>query len=116
MPLPIVHALALIKLSAADVNVAQGALDPKLGAAIGAAAREVADGKLDEHFPLVVWQTGSGTQTNMNVNEVIANRANDFLVHHSAPVHRSIRTITSISRNRRTTATRLRSVSPPRWN
>ena len=90
MPLPIVHALALIKLAAAEVNVAQGALDPKLGAAIGTAAREVADGKFDEHFPLVVWQTGSGTQTNMNVNEVVANRANELLgapLGARAPVH-----------------------------
>ncbi len=90
MPMPIIHALALIKQAAAEVNVAQGALSPELGAAIGAAAREVADGKLDDHFPLVVWQTGSGTQTNMNVNEVVANRANELLgapLGARAPVH-----------------------------
>ncbi len=79
MPIEIVHALARIKLAAAKVNARKGLLDPKIGDAIVAAAREVIDGKLDEHFPLVVWQTGSGTQTNMNVNEVIANRANEML-------------------------------------
>jgi len=82
MPIEIVHALARIKLAAAKVNARKGLLDPKIADAIVAAAREVIDGKLDEHFPLVVWQTGSGTQTNMNVNEVIANRANEML---SAP-------------------------------
>ena len=79
MPIEIVHALARIKLAAAKVNAGKGLLDPKIADAIEAAAREVIDGKLDEHFPLVVWQTGSGTQTNMNVNEVIANRANEML-------------------------------------
>ncbi|MBM3553534.1 MAG: class II fumarate hydratase [Alphaproteobacteria bacterium] len=79
MPIEIVHALARIKLAAARVNARKGLLDPNIAAAIEAAAREVIDGKLDEHFPLVVWQTGSGTQTNMNVNEVIANRANEML-------------------------------------
>ncbi|MDQ0471483.1 class II fumarate hydratase [Labrys wisconsinensis] len=75
MPRPIVHALGLIKLAAARANRALGALDPSLADAIEAAAREVADGKLDAEFPLAVWQTGSGTQSNMNANEVIANRA-----------------------------------------
>ena len=79
MPIEIVHALARIKLAAAKVNARKGLLEPKVADAIVAAAREVIDGKLDEHFPLVVWQTGSGTQTNMNVNEVIANRANEAL-------------------------------------
>ncbi|MDP3554559.1 class II fumarate hydratase [Methylocystis sp.] len=79
MPIEIVHALARIKLAAAKVNARKGLLEPKIADAIVAAAREVIDGKLDEHFPLVVWQTGSGTQTNMNVNEVIANRANETL-------------------------------------
>lgn len=90
MPAPIIHALALIKLAAADVNVAAGALPVELGAAIGAAAREVAAGKLEDHFPLVPWQTGSGTQTNMNLNEVIANRANEMLgapLGSRSPVH-----------------------------
>ena len=79
MPLPLVHALALVKLAAADTNVALGKLDAKLGSAIAEAAEEVAAGKLDAHFPLVVWQTGSGTQSNMNANEVIANRAIEML-------------------------------------
>jgi fumarate hydratase class II len=79
MPLAIVHALAVVKRAAAEVNVALGLLDARRGDAIVRAAQEVIDGKLDEHFPLVVWQTGSGTQTNMNVNEVIAARANEML-------------------------------------
>ncbi len=79
MPRPLIHALGLVKLAAARVNMALGALDRRLGEAIVRAAREVARGELDEHFPLVVWQTGSGTQTNMNANEVIANRANALL-------------------------------------
>lgn len=76
MPIEIVHALGLIKRAAAEVNRDLGALDRRRAAAIIAVAQDIADGKLDEHFPLLVWQTGSGTQTNMNVNEVIANRAN----------------------------------------
>ena len=77
MPIEIVHALGLIKRAAAEVNRDLGSLDRKQRAgAIIAVAQDIADGKLDEHFPLLVWQTGSGTQTNMNVNEVIANRAN----------------------------------------
>jgi fumarate hydratase class II len=76
IPLPIVHALGIIKGAAARVNQADGLLDGTLADAIAAAAAEVAEGKLDDHFPLVVWQTGSGTQSNMNANEVISNRAN----------------------------------------
>jgi fumarate hydratase class II len=76
MPLEIVHALGLIKLAAAAVNREFGSLDAKRAQAIIAVAQDIAEGKLDEHFPLPVWQTGSGTQTNMNVNEVIANAAN----------------------------------------
>ncbi|RMD90116.1 MAG: class II fumarate hydratase [Alphaproteobacteria bacterium] len=79
IPLPVVHALGIIKEAAARTNMALGRLDARLGEAIVAAAREVADGKLDDHFPLVVWQTGSGTQSNMNANEVIANRAIEML-------------------------------------
>jgi fumarate hydratase class II len=79
IPLPLIHALALVKLAAAEVNRDSGALDGRRADAIIAAAREVAAGKFDDHFPLVVWQTGSGTQSNMNVNEVIANRANEIL-------------------------------------
>src|ERR1700722_6311553 len=79
MPMPIVHALGLVKLAAAETNLELGLLDQRRARAIIRAAREVIDGKLDDHFPLVVWQTGSGTQTNMNLNEVIANRANVLL-------------------------------------
>jgi fumarate hydratase class II len=79
MPVPIVHALGIVKLAAAETNRELGLLDQKRADAIVRAAREVIEGKLDDHFPLVVWQTGSGTQTNMNLNEVIANRANELL-------------------------------------
>ncbi|HWW47823.1 MAG TPA: class II fumarate hydratase [Xanthobacteraceae bacterium] len=79
MPLAIVHALAVVKLAAAQSNHELGLLDQRRARAISRAAREVIAGDLDDHFPLVVWQTGSGTQTNMNVNEVIANRANELL-------------------------------------
>ena len=79
MPAPMIHAFGLQKKAAALVNKALGELEPRLADAIAAAADEVASGRLDDHFPLVVWQTGSGTQTNMNVNEVIANRANAML-------------------------------------
>lgn len=75
MPLPLIHALGIVKQAAALTNMEQGVLDQRLGLAIVKAAKEVADGTLDAHFPLKVWQTGSGTQTNMNANEVIANRA-----------------------------------------
>ncbi|HYC16466.1 MAG TPA: class II fumarate hydratase [Pseudolabrys sp.] len=76
MPIAIVRALGVIKRASAEVNRALGSLDRKRAAAIVAVAQDIADGKLDGHFPLLVWQTGSGTQTNMNVNEVIANVAN----------------------------------------
>ena len=79
MPRRLIHALGLQKQAAAMANVELGLLDKKLGAAIARGAAEIAEGKLDEHFPLVVWQTGSGTQTNMNANEVIANRAAAWL-------------------------------------
>jgi len=79
IPLAVVHAFGVIKRAAAEVNMALGLLDPKIGKAITDAALEVIDGKLDEHFPLVVWQTGSGTQTNMNANEVISNRAIEMM-------------------------------------
>jgi fumarate hydratase, class II len=75
MPLAVVHAFGQLKAACAEVNAAKGKLDPELTAWIVAAAEEVASGTLDSEFPLKVWQTGSGTQTNMNVNEVIANRA-----------------------------------------
>ncbi|MGN8115215.1 class II fumarate hydratase [Labrys sp. 22185] len=79
MPRPLIHALGLIKLAAARANRELGVLDPALADTIERAAREVADGKLDDEFPLVVWQTGSGTQSNMNANEVISNRAIEML-------------------------------------
>ncbi|WP_090646218.1 class II fumarate hydratase [Asticcacaulis taihuensis] len=78
-PLPIVRALGIVKRAAAETNMALGKLDPAIGQAIITAANEVMEGKLDEHFPLVVWQTGSGTQSNMNANEVISNRAIEIL-------------------------------------
>src|SRR6184192_3662639 len=79
MPIAIVHALGIVKLASAHTNRELGLLDQRRAGAIVRAAREVIEGKLDDHFPLVVWQTGSGTQTNMNLNEVIANRANEML-------------------------------------
>jgi fumarate hydratase class II len=89
-PLAIVRALGIIKRAAAETNMELGLLDKKLGAKIVAAAQEVINGKLDEHFPLAVWQTGSGTQSNMNANEVIANRAIEMLggkLGSKTPVH-----------------------------
>jgi len=79
MPDALIRAFGIQKKAAALANMALGILDEKLGRAIAAAAQEVIDGRLNDHFPLVVWQTGSGTQTNMNLNEVIANRANEML-------------------------------------
>jgi len=79
MPLPVVHALVQIKKAAARVNAELGLLDKEKAGAIQRAADEVLAGRHDEEFPLVVWQTGSGTQTNMNVNEVLANRASELL-------------------------------------
>ncbi len=76
MPIEMVRALGLVKLAAAEVNRDLGGLDAKRAKAIAAVAKDIADGKMDDNFPLLVWQTGSGTQTNMNVNEVIANSAN----------------------------------------
>ncbi|MEL6767061.1 MAG: class II fumarate hydratase [Pseudomonadota bacterium] len=89
-PIAIVRALGVIKRAAAEANMAQGKLERDLGQAIVKAAQEVVDGKLDDHFPLVVWQTGSGTQSNMNANEVISNRAIEILggeMGSKAPVH-----------------------------
>lgn len=90
MPAPLVHALGVIKQAAARVNRSQGKLDASICEAIDQAASEVATGKLDDHFPLVVWQTGSGTQSNMNANEVIANRAIEIMggeIGSKHPVH-----------------------------
>lgn len=90
MRLPVIHALALIKKTAAILHHETGQLAPKLADAIVLAADDILSGALDTHFPLSVWQTGSGTQTNMNVNEVIANRANEHLgapLGAKSPVH-----------------------------
>ena len=90
MPAPIVRALGIIKLSAARANLALDNMEPKIGSAIISAAEEVAEGKLNDHFPLSVWQTGSGTQSNMNANEVISNRAIEILggeLGSKTPVH-----------------------------
>jgi fumarate hydratase, class II len=78
-PASIVRALGIVKRAAAETNMALGHLDKKLGETIVKAAQEVIDGKLNDHFPLAVWQTGSGTQSNMNANEVISNRAIEML-------------------------------------
>jgi fumarate hydratase class II len=79
MPIPLIHALGVIKSAAALVNRDLGLLNDDIATVIMSAAAEISAGQLDDHFPLVVWQTGSGTQTNMNANEVIANRANEML-------------------------------------
>ena len=78
-PLPVVRALGIVKRAAAEANMTLGRLDPRIGETVVKAAQEVIEGKLDAHFPLVVWQTGSGTQSNMNANEVISNRAIEML-------------------------------------
>jgi fumarate hydratase, class II len=78
-PAPVVRALGVVKRAAAEANLELGKLDAKLAKNIVAAAQEVIDGKLNDHFPLVVWQTGSGTQSNMNANEVISNRAIEMM-------------------------------------
>ena len=90
LPAPLIRALGIVKRAAARVNVEAGLLDPQLGEAIDTAAGEVISGALDDHFPLVVWQTGSGTHSNMNANEVIANRACQILgepMGRKTPVH-----------------------------
>ena len=79
MPKPLIRAFAMVKKAAALANLELKLIEAELAKAIAAAADEVIEGKLDGHFPLVVWQTGSGTQTNMNLNEVIANRASEML-------------------------------------
>jgi fumarate hydratase class II len=89
-PASIVRALGVVKRAAAETNMELGRLDPQLGETIVKAAQEVVEGKLDAHFPLVVWQTGSGTQSNMNANEVISNRAIEMLggeIGSKKPVH-----------------------------
>ncbi len=89
-PVSLIRALGIIKKACAEENVALGRLAPEIGGAIASAADEVINGDLDDHFPLVVWQTGSGTQSNMNANEVIANRAIELLggaIGSKVPVH-----------------------------
>jgi fumarate hydratase class II len=102
MPRAMIRALGLVKKACAIVNRDLGHLDAERAGAIIQAADEVISGALDHHFPLVVWQTGSGTQTNMNANEVIANRAIEIL-----------RTTTSTAPSRPTTSSRRRSTWPP---
>jgi fumarate hydratase class II len=90
MPVPLIRALGIVKYAAAAVNMKLGVLDATIGKPILQAANEVMDGKLNDHFPLVVWQTGSGTQTNMNANEVISNRAIELMggvIGSKKPVH-----------------------------
>ena len=94
MPVEIVRAMGVLKKAAAQANVDLGALDPELGRLIVAAADEVIVGSLDEHFPLFVWQTGSGTQSNMNANEVISNRAIEMAGGEMGTKRRSTRTTT----------------------
>ena len=89
-PESIIKALGVIKAAAAQVNIDNGNLNEEIGNSIIQAAQEVIDGKLSEHFPLVVWQTGSGTQSNMNANEVISNRAIQIMggiMGSKSPVH-----------------------------
>ena len=90
MPRPLIAALAVVKRAAAETNLALGVLDARRARAIVKAAQEIIDGELDDHFPLAVYQTGSGTQSNMNVNEVIANRASEKLggkLGSKSPIH-----------------------------
>jgi len=90
LPLPLVSALGVVKQAAVRVNLKMAMIDEKLATAIDQAAGEVASGKLNDHFPLVVWQTGSGTQSNMNTNEVVCNRAIELLggeIGSKSPVH-----------------------------
>ena len=112
MPIEVVRAQVLVKKASASVNMALGVLDAKKGEAIIAAADEALAGKLDEHFPLVVWQTGSGTQTNMNVNEVLANRASELMGGERGESASCIRTTTSTKASLRTTLSRPRCTSP----
>ncbi|MDJ0614621.1 MAG: lyase family protein, partial [Rhizobiaceae bacterium] len=79
MPLPLISALGAVKQAAVRVNMKLGLMPEDLGKAIDQAAGEVVEGKLNDHFPLSVWQTGSGTQSNMNTNEVVSNRAIEIL-------------------------------------
>src|SRR5690606_16784267 len=86
MPIEVVYGMAIIKKASAFANRKLGVLDADKAAIIGEVVDEVLTGQWDEHFPLVVWQTGSGTQTNMNVNEVVANRSNQLLAERGSSV------------------------------
>ena len=113
-----IHAFGYLKAACAEANRELGKLDAKLAEAIIAASNEVADGKHDEHFPVDIYQTGSGTSTNMNANEVIANLANTSSASASAPRARrapSIPTTTSTWASRRTTPSPPRCTSPAPW-
>jgi fumarate hydratase class II len=79
MPIEVIHAYGSLKKAAARINFKYGGLDEKIAKAIEEVSDELASGQLNDHFPLVIWQTGSGTQSNMNINEVIANRASEVL-------------------------------------
>ena len=113
LPTPVIRAFGLLKKAAALANIALGTLDKQRGLAVVQAADEVIAGKFDADFPLVVWQTGSGTQTNMNANEVIANRANELLGSPQARVLQFTQTITLIAVSPRMIASRQRCISPP---
>ena len=102
LPAPLIRALGIVKWASALTNMDQGILDASIGEKIRMAASEVAEGKLDDNFPLVIWQTGSGTQSNMNANEVIANRAIELLGGESAPRTRSTPMTMSTKASRRT--------------
>ena len=102
MPAPLVTAMAQLKRAAAKVNADLGELDPKIADAISRAADEVIAGKWPDEFPLSVWQTGSGTQSNMNMNEVLANRASELLGGERGEARKVHRTTTSIAANRPT--------------
>ncbi len=112
MPKAVYHAYGIVKKACALVNQAAGRLPPWKADAIVRAADETIAGKLDEHFPLYVWQTGSGTQSNMNVNEVISNRAIQLLGGELGSSIRSARTTTSTWASRPTTLSRPRCTSP----
>ena len=112
-PPDLIRAVGLQKQAAAEANLALGELPEAIARPIIAAAREIAAGAFDEEFPLPVWQTGSGTQTNMNANEVIANRANELLGAPRGAASRCIRTITSTAASPPTTASPRSCTSPP---
>ena len=108
MPEALIRAMLIVKRSAARVNIALGAIDARKADAIVAAADEALAGRHPDEFPLAVWQTGSGTQTNMNVNEVLANRASEILGGPRGEGASCIRTTTSTAGSRRTTCSRRR--------